>query len=217
MAVAVAMLVAACGQRSGVHAAALRAFEQPVGTALHTHGASAKTRGHEKRTPLPAPSPVIVDFGKETLLIPSPTPAPDGTLVLTYDQWGAMLLRRLDAPVCVNNVIAVVAWAEQESTLAGWNPLATTFDVPGATLFNPVGVRNYVSLGQGLDATIGTIEKGWFAHGYREIVQALRACTDPMTTAVAINASDWCRGCSEGTYVLAVVPRIVAAFNRAES
>jgi hypothetical protein len=100
--------------------------------------------------------------------------------------------------VCRENVIAVVAWAAQESTEAGWNPLATTFRMSGSTRFNQAGVQSYVSLEQGLQATVLTLERGMGPYGYAPIVDALQRCTDPMETAVAINASRWCLGCSRG-------------------
>jgi hypothetical protein len=74
-------------------------------------------------------------------------------------------------------------------------------------------VRNYATLEQGLDATVLTLQKGWSAHGYADIVGALQRCADPTETAQAINASDWCHGCAGGTYVTGVVPRIIAAYN----
>ncbi|MGH2724370.1 MAG: hypothetical protein ACRDI0_08930 [Actinomycetota bacterium] len=113
--------------------------------------------------------------------------------------------------MCRENVITVVAWAAQENTAAGWNPLATTFGMTGSTRFNWAGVQNYVSLEQGLQATVLTLERGMGVYGYAPIVDALRRCADPMETARAINASRWCLGCSEGSYVVRLVPAVAAA------
>ena len=88
--------------------------------------------------------------------------------------------------------------------MASWNPLATTYDMPGATDFNSVGVKNYVSLAQGIEAIVFTLEAP--NHGYETILSDLRASADPMVTAGAINASDWCHGCAGGQYVLDLVP-----------
>ena len=82
--------------------------------------------------------------------------------------------------------------------------------MPGASAFNSVGVRNYVSLAQGIEAIVFTLEAP--NHGYETILSDLRASADPMVTAGAINASDWCRGCAGGAYVLAVVPKVIAAY-----
>jgi hypothetical protein len=48
--------------------------------------------------------------------------------------------------------------------------------------------------------------------GYGRIVSELSACADAMTTARAINASSWCRGCAGGTYVVGMVPKVLANY-----
>ena len=204
-------LVASCGQVPGVHEAFVAQFRQTVAVSATGHGQSAKTR-HVPRRRRIIVRHQTVPRGRRILVVPPPKPGPDGSLVVTWPTWGALLLDRLSAPRCANNLIAIVAWASQENTSAGWNPLATTYDEPGATLFNSAGVRNYSSLQQGLDATVGTLRSGFQSHGYRAIVEDLRLCADPITTAVAINASDWCRGCSGGGYVLDRIEAVIAAY-----
>ncbi|HEX6844197.1 MAG TPA: hypothetical protein VF235_03685 [Actinomycetota bacterium] len=131
-----------------------------------------------------------------------------GADAVTYGRWAELFLRVMGAPVCRDNLVAVVAWQVAESTQAAWNPLATTHRMSGSTDFNSVGVQNFASLVQGLRATKETIEFGWEVYGYGAIVGSLRACEAPMTTAAAINASSWCPGCVGGQYVLNVVPRV---------
>jgi hypothetical protein len=109
--------------------------------------------------------------------------------------------------------VAMVSWQVAEFTQAAWNPLATTYPMPGSTLFNGSGVRNYVSLGQGLDATRLTIRSGASSYGYGRIVSSLAGCADAMTTARAINASAWCHGCAGGTYVTGMVPKVEADYS----
>ena len=48
------------------------------------------------------------------------------------------------------NVKALAAWAQAEGTKAGFNPLATTQSMPGASSFNSVGVKNYASYADGI-------------------------------------------------------------------
>jgi hypothetical protein len=134
---------------------------------------------------------------------------------VTYPQWAALFLQRIEAPICGNNLISVVAWEQQEHTRAAWNPLATTYAMPRATQFNSVGVRNFTSLGQGLDATVLTLNHGWSRQGYGWIVYYLQNCADPTTTARAINASGWCSGCAGGNYVTGLIPSITAAYIQA--
>ncbi len=125
---------------------------------------------------------------------------------LTFGQWAQEMLQEMHAPVARNNLIVVVAWQVAEYTQARWNPLATTYPMPGATEFNGSGVRNYVSLGQGLDATRLTLSH--CCYGYEQIIVNLARNADPMTTAEAINASRWCRGCAGGGYVIDLIPTI---------
>ena len=189
---ALVLLAPGCGQERGVHQQP-PAFRETVATASVAHGQSSKTRSGTRVSPSTSPSPPpsgTVINGTETVQVAPPTPGPDGSFTVTYVQWGAAFLQRVRAPMCANNIVAVVAWAEQERTLAGWNPLATTLTLPGATLFNSAGVKNYQTFEQGLDASWLTLQKGFTEHGYRAIVRALRRCADPIETAVAINASD---------------------------
>jgi hypothetical protein len=134
---------------------------------------------------------------------------------VTYPQWAALFLPRIGAPVCGNNLVAMVAWQAQEGTRAAWNPLATTMGMAGATQFNGVGVKNYLSLEQGLQATVLTLWRGRRSFGYGPVVQGLRACAPPLWTAAAIQASLWCHNCAGGRYLTALVPAVIADFNRA--
>ena len=128
----------------------------------------------------------------------------------TYGAWAGAFLNTMGVSGCHANMVAVVSWQVAEFTQAAWNPLATTYPMPGSTLFNGSGVRNYVSAGQGLEATRLTIRGGMDRYGYGRIVSSLAACADAMTTARAINASSWCRGCAGGTYVVGMVPKVEA-------
>lgn len=129
---------------------------------------------------------------------------------VSYGQWADMLLQIFDAPTCRENRVVVVAWQVQEFTQAAWNPLATTHRMPGSTDFNGVGVQNFASLEQGLEATKETIQNGWDVYGYGAIVGSLRRCDDALTTASRIAASSWCPGCLDGNYVVGVVPKVEA-------
>ena len=125
---------------------------------------------------------------------------------LTYEGWAGAFLGRLGAPACGDNLLIVVTWETAESTSARFNPLATTRDMPGATDMNDVGVKHFVSLEQGLDAARDTLLLGAESSDYRAIVANLRACDSAGTTAAAINASAWCRGCVGGAYVTGLLP-----------
>jgi peptidoglycan hydrolase CwlO-like protein len=132
---------------------------------------------------------------------------------VSYGTWAGLFLRTMGVSGCHSNMVAMVSWQVAEFTQAAWNPLATTYPMPGSTLFNGSGVRNYVSLGQGLDATRLTIRSGASSYGYGRIVSSLAGCADAMTTARAINASAWCHGCAGGTYVTGMVPKVEADYS----
>jgi peptidoglycan hydrolase CwlO-like protein len=133
---------------------------------------------------------------------------------VSFGRWAELLLSRLGAPICQDNLIAVVAWESAEGTAAAYNPLATTHDFPGATDFNGVGVKNYPSLGDGIQATIDTLVLGSPTYGYGAVLASLSTCAPAESTGAAINASSWCRGCAGGMYVLNVVPMVRADYER---
>jgi peptidoglycan hydrolase CwlO-like protein len=122
-----------------------------------------------------------------------------GGTPIPFGDWASLFLPRLGAPTCRNNMVLVVAWAATEYTQARFNPLATSYSMPGSTIFAGA-VKNYVSLDQGITATVLTLESTNPAFNYAPIVADLRACADPMVTAEAINHSAYC-ACS-GSYPL---------------
>jgi len=131
---------------------------------------------------------------------------------LTYEGWATAFLGRLEAPPCDENLLIVVTWETSESTSAAFNPLATTHDMPGAGDMNTVGVKHYVSLGQGLDASRDTLLLGADSYGYGAVLDSLRSCRSAKVTARAINASAWCRGCVSGAYITGLLPIVRATY-----
>ena len=184
-----------------------------AGDGSAVHGGIVQPPGHAE-APVRPLKPGEVYMGNLPLKVRLPN-LKSGISAVTYPQWAALFLPRIGAPVCGNNLVAVVAWQAQEGTRAAWNPLATTQGMAGATQFNSVGVRNYASLEQGLQATALTLWRGRSSYGYGPVVQGLRACAPPMWTAQAIQASLWCRNCAGGRYLTAIVPAVIADFNRA--
>lgn len=127
-------------------------------------------------------------------------------------RWARALLAEIGAPACGENRLLLVAWQAQEGTDARFNPLATTHAMRGATDFNSVGVKNYRSPSQGLNAVRETLEEGHASYGYESILSSLRACNDAWTTARYVNASAWCRGCTGGAYLTALLPVVRADY-----
>lgn len=122
-----------------------------------------------------------------------------GGTPIPFGEWAPLFLPRLGAPTCRNNLVLVVAWEATEYTQARFNPLATSYPMPGATIFAGA-VKNYTSLDQGITATVLTLESTNPVFNYEPIVANLRACADPLVTAEAINHSAYC-ACS-GSYPL---------------
>jgi hypothetical protein len=131
---------------------------------------------------------------------------------ISYGKWAEAFLQVMGAPRCHANLVVTIAWQAQEGTQAAWNPLATTHRMDGSTDLNSVGVQNYRTLGQGLEATKETIENGWSQYGYGAMIRSMRDCADPLDTAQAIAASSWCSDCAEGQYVIGIVPAVEASF-----
>lgn len=80
------------------------------------------------------------------------------------------VLAGLSAPATEWNLQWMEEWARSESTLAGFNPYATTMPAPGATIFNHVKVRNFPDAATGIDATVRTLRLSYYVpivHGLR--------------------------------------------------
>lgn len=67
-------------------------------------------------------------------------------------------------------VAILQGWKPLEGTTAGYNPWATTQNMPGATQFNSVGVKNFPTMAAGAEATTRTLQNGY----YPDIVKALQ-------------------------------------------
>ncbi len=105
-------------------------------------------------------------------------------------QWSQDFLGALGMPVTAENIRAVNAWQQAEGTAAAFNPLATTQKWDGATNFNSVGVKNFLSYGDGLAANVDVIQNG----KYPNILAALAKGTNAMEVAEAIKDSPWGSG-----------------------
>lgn len=106
-------------------------------------------------------------------------------------QWAKDFLTRLNAPITAENVRAITAWEQAEGTAASYNPLATTQGgFAGETQFNSVGVKNYMSYQDGLDANVKVINNGL----YSNILAALQQGNSATSVAQAIANSPWGTG-----------------------
>lgn len=121
----------------------------------------------------------------------------------TREDFARALLPKIGAPTTKRNLVALVAWQRAEGIAGKFNPLNTTLGAQGATDFNSVGVKNYVSFLQGVEATAKTLNYGADRglYGYRQIRKRLRGNSFAWLTLRAVEKSAW------GTGGLAAVVR----------
>lgn len=101
---------------------------------------------------------------------------------------------------------ALVSWETAEGTMARFNPLATTRDMEGDSLYNTTGVRNYPDLKTGIKATWLTLDEP--GHGYEGIVKGLEDNTTARAILEAVAASAW----GTGWLALQVLPFVKEHF-----
>lgn len=116
--------------------------------------------------------------------------------MITREEWAVSLLRWMGFPVKQRNLVALIAWQAAEGgpqvQQAKWNPLNTTQPWPGASDFNWVGVKNYASQSDGLNATAKTLYTP--GQNYEPIVKRLRRNARPRRTLRAVENSNWGTG-----------------------
>lgn len=100
------------------------------------------------------------------------------------------ILRGINAPETENNILYLLAWRQSEGGNATFNPFNTTQRAEGATNYNKVGVKNYISAEQGIKSTVKTLLNG----RYENIISCLKRSADPMETAEALENSPWGTG-----------------------
>ena len=112
-------------------------------------------------------------------------------MINTRRHFANALLDLLDAPATKTNRQALVAWMQTEGYGGKNNPLNTTLPMPGSTIYNSHGVRNYVSLEQGCEAAAKTLLVSDTAYGYRKIITKLRHSRPPREILRALIDSSW--------------------------
>jgi hypothetical protein len=111
------------------------------------------------------------------------TPLPAG--------WETQVLEGIGAPVTQQNIANLDVWQRAEggstNNVDAYNPFNTTLGTYGGTSTNSVGVKEFSSWGQGLDATIATIEQSNMA----AIDNALKSNAPTASFEAAVNSSPW--------------------------
>jgi hypothetical protein len=115
---------------------------------------------------------------------------------MTREEFARRVLAQVGAKPTKRNLWALVSWMQAEGGDADWNPLNTTLDKPGATNYNSVGVKNYTSAEQGIEATAETLNYGADRdlYGYKAIRKRLRGNSWASLTLRAVERSIWGTG-----------------------
>jgi hypothetical protein len=115
---------------------------------------------------------------------------------MTREQYAVRFLHQVGAKATRRNLLALVAWMQAEGGSASWNPLNTTQEAPGATVYNYAGVKNYPSAQVGIQAASETLNYGARnrVRGYGRIRHRLRKNKGAMGTLLAVERSDWGTG-----------------------
>lgn len=128
--------------------------------------------------------------------VPTPSTSPEVARpvaeITSAAGFAVELLRQGQWPVTGANICGVLAWEAAEGGhfvqgASRFNPLNTTQSMPGDSIFNSVGVRNYPDWQTGLDATIKTLSLGF----YDAIRKALTDGRDAGSILSSVSASVW--------------------------
>lgn len=111
------------------------------------------------------------------------------------------LLENLGAKATEENLKFMYAWRQAEGGGGKYNPFNTTWDLPGSTNANSVGVKNYKSLEDGMIATIKTLRN----NRYSCIVNGLKNDIGAANIARCESLKTWGTG--------DLVAKVVAGYN----
>ena len=117
----------------------------------------------------------------------------------------AKLLENLGAPITEENMKFMYAWRQAEGKGGTYNPFNTTWNLPGSTVMNSAGVRNYKTIEDGLTATVKTLKNG----RYDCIVNGLRDNIGADNIARCESLKVWGTG--------DLVGRVVSSYNSGSS
>lgn len=124
------------------------------------------------RSPSTAPPGAVAIDGTSPAPATTPaTAAADIAAPVNDPQFSSAVLSGIGAPVNPATVKSMESWIGREGGGGTNNPLNSTFPLGGSTSFNSVGVQNYPTYADGVDATISTLENG----NYQDILLLLRS------------------------------------------
>ena len=105
----------------------------------------------------------------------SSAPAASDAAISNPTQFAQAVLKALGDPDSSANEQSIVDWEKREggnwNNTAKYNPLNTTESEPGDSSMNSDGVKAYTSWGQGVQATVSTLQNG----DYSDLLSALKS------------------------------------------
>ena len=107
------------------------------------------------------------------------------------DDFYKSILKCLGAEPTKSNMFFMYAWRQAEGGGAKNNPFNTTLKIPGATNYNSVGVKNYRTSEDGIQATCKTLINGRDKYGYGKIIDGLKNNIGLSKLSDAVVSSKW--------------------------
>ncbi len=119
---------------------------------------------------------------------------------MTFETYARALCTKMGWSQSLNNIDVIVAWEAAEGSQAQFNPLDTEEGgQPGESDYNSVGVKNYPTLDEGLQAVYDTLTNGLYAN----VLNCFARSEVAQTTTAAIDQCPW--GTRNVTEVLTLV------------
>ena len=109
------------------------------------------------------------------------------------DDFYKSVLKCLGAEPTKGNMLFLYAWRQSEGGKAKNNPFNTTQKMPGATNISntSVGVKNYQTPEDGIEATCKTLKNGRDKYGYDKIIDGLKNDVGLLKLSDAVVSSKW--------------------------
>ena len=107
------------------------------------------------------------------------------------DDFYKSVLKCLGAEPTKSNMLFMYAWRQAEGGGAKNNPFNTTQKMEGATNYNKIGVKNYRTSEDGIQATCKTLINGRDKYGYGKIIDGLKNDVGLSKLSDAVVSSKW--------------------------
>jgi hypothetical protein len=107
------------------------------------------------------------------------------------DYFYKSVLKCLGAEPTKSNMLFMYAWRQAEGGGAKNNPFNTTQKMEGATNYNKIGVKNYRTSEDGIQATCKTLTNGRNKYGYDKIIDGLKNDVGLSKLSDAVVSSKW--------------------------